>query len=92
MLNDFLGQTAVIIVLASWYLYVFETLSKIRKYRKLKMRDWGFGAFQPFKNLMEYKQICERNNDSLLWYKAQIYLFYAFLSLCTIPLFMMLVG
>jgi hypothetical protein len=76
-MHDFFWYTAVTIVFASWYLYIFETLPKIRKRRTIYLRDWGFGAFQPFKNLIEYKQICEQENQTLTWYKAQIYLIYA---------------
>ena len=73
-------NTGIVIVLASIYLYIFETLAKIGKYRNLNLSDWGFGAFQPFENLHEYRNICERNNETLLWYKIQIYLFYAFIG------------
>ena len=57
MLHDILWYTIVSIVFASWYLYIFETLSKIRKYRSLYLRDWGFGAFQPFKNLARQENL-----------------------------------
>lgn len=80
MFQTFIWDIGGIIVLASLYLYIFETLPKIRKFRNLDLSDWGFGAFQPFKNLHEYKVICERYNENLLWYKAQIYLFYAFVG------------
>ncbi len=78
MIHDFIWYTAGAIVFASYYLYIFETLAKIRKYRKLNFSDYGFGAFQPFRNMHEYRDICERNNENLLWYKAQIYLLYSF--------------
>ena len=80
MIHDILWYAAGIIVFAFYYLYIFETLPKIRKYRKLNLRDWGFGAFQPFRNLHEYRDICEQNNESILWYRAQIYLLYGFIG------------
>ncbi|CAB1058291.1 hypothetical protein D1BOALGB6SA_3047 [Olavius sp. associated proteobacterium Delta 1] len=83
MINKFLGYTAITIVFALYYLYIFETLSKIRERRIIYLRDWGFGL--PFKNLFEYRQICEQENYPLIWYKAQLYLIYAFLG--TIILF-----
>ena len=79
MFDKFLEYTAVTIVFASYYLYIFETLPKIRKHRRIYLRDWGFGL--PFKNLFEYKQICEQENKSLIWYKAQLYLIYAFVGI-----------
>jgi len=74
------GIYLVFITFASWYLYVFETLPKIRKRRTIYLRDWGFSAFQPLKNLNEYKNICEQQNESLIWYKAQLFFIYSFIA------------
>jgi hypothetical protein len=78
MIDKFLAYTAVTIVFALYYLYIFEALPTIRKRRIIYLRDWGFGL--PFKNLFEYKQICEQENHPLVLYKAQLYLIYAFLG------------
>jgi hypothetical protein len=83
-LQDLIWNIGIVIIGAIYYLYIFETLAKIRKVRKLNLSDWGFGAFQPYRNLFEYKEICERNNENLIWYKAQIYLVYAFVALMII--------
>ena len=80
MLHDILWYALGIIVFASWYLYIFETLPKIRKHRTIYLRDWGFSAFQPLKNLKEYKAICEQENKSLIWYRAQLYLLCSFIG------------
>ncbi len=66
------------IVLLGWYLYVTTVLPKLRSRRKLFLRDWGFSPFQPMKNLFEYKAICERENESLIWFKIQIFLIVTF--------------
>lgn len=76
------------ITFASWYLYVFETLSKIRRRRNIYLRDWGFSAFQPMKNLKEYRDICEQENESLKWYKAQVYLSYSFIGVVMVSIFL----
>jgi len=66
------------IVLLGWYLYVTTVLPKLRSRRKLFLRDWGFSLFQPMKNLFEYKAICEREKEPLIWFKIQIFLIVAF--------------
>ena len=66
MTDDILWYTLVFIILAVWYLYIFETLPNIRKRRNIYLRNWGFGAFQPLKNLFEYKIICEQENKNLI--------------------------
>jgi len=57
---------------------VATVLPKLRGRRKLFLRDWGFSLFQPIKNLFEYKTICERENESLIWFKIQVFLGVAF--------------
>ena len=86
-MNDILWSITGIITFVSWYLYVFETLPKIRKHRNVYLRDWGFSVFQPARNLTEYKKICEEENQSLIWYKAQIYLVFAFIGVGLISIF-----
>ena len=81
MLHDILWYIILFIVFAGWYLYIFETLPKIRKRRTVYLRDWGFGAFQPLKNLNEYRNICEEENESLIWYKVQLLLLFSFIVL-----------
>ena len=81
MLQDILWYIIVFIALAGWYLYIFETLPKIRKRRTVYLRDWGFSAFQPLKNLDEYRDICEEENESLIWYKVQLYLLFSFVGI-----------
>jgi len=81
MLHDILWYALGITVFASWYLYIFETLPKIRKRRTIYLSDWGFSAFKPMKNLNEYKDICEQENKSLIWYRAQQYLILAFIGI-----------
>ena len=80
MIQDLLWYLLGFITFAYWYLYLFETLPKIRKRRTIYLRDWGFSAFQTYKNLNEYKEICEQQNESLIWYKAQVYLIYSFVA------------
>jgi hypothetical protein len=80
-MHDSLWYMLGIIAFVNWYLYVFETLSKIRKYRTIYLSDWGFSAFKPLKNLNEYKEICERENESLVWYKIQIFLLFSFICI-----------
>ena len=80
IIENFLWYAAVTIILAYWYLHVVETLPKIRKYRKVYLRDWGFLGLS-FTNLIEYKEICLRENESLLWFKVQLYLIYAFVGI-----------
>ena len=82
MLHDIIWYIILFIVFAGWYLYIFETLPKIRKRRIVHLRDWGFSAFQPFKNLSEYRNICEEENESLVWYKVQLYLLFSFIGMC----------
>jgi hypothetical protein len=81
MIDDILWYTLVFIIIAIWYLYIFETLPNIRKHRTIYLRDWGFSAFQPLKNLFEYRTICEQEDKSLIWYKAQLYLLYSFIGI-----------
>jgi len=89
MIHDILWYVLGFIAFASWYLYIFETLPKIRKRRTIYLRDWGFSAFQPLKNLNEYKNICEQDNESLIWYKAQLYLLFSFIGIGVLSIVML---
>ena len=80
-MHDSLWYILGLIALASWCLYAFETLPKIRKRRTIYLSDWGFSPFKPLKNLNEYKNICEQENKSLIWYRAQLYLILAFMGI-----------
>ena len=89
IIDDISWYTLVFIIFAIWYLYIFEILPNIRKHRTIYLRDWGFGAFQPLKNLFEYKTICEQENKSLIWYKTQIYLLYSFVGVLLLSILTM---
>ena len=75
------------IVLLGWYLYVVTVLPKLRSRRKLFLRDWGFSIFQPWRNLLEYEAICERENEPLIWFNLQIALTIAFFLVAIIDIF-----
>jgi hypothetical protein len=78
-MHDILWYLFSFMAFASWCLYVFEMLPKIRKQRAIYLRDWGFSAFKPLQNINEYKKICEKENQSLIWYKVQLFLIYSFI-------------
>ena len=79
-MHDYLWYAMGAIVFLNWYLYYFEVLPKIKKYRQLYLRDWGFSAFHPLNNLNEYRDICEKENESLIWYNTQRYSLYIFVG------------
>lgn len=87
MLHDILWYALGIIVFASWYLYIFEILPQIRERRTIYLRDWGFSPFQPLKNLNEYRGICEQEDKSLIWYRVQLYLLFAFIGIGMLSIF-----
>ena len=60
------------VFVVDWYLYIAIILPKIRKHRKIYLADWGFSLNQPLLNIFEYKKLCEKDNEPILWYKIQI--------------------
>ena len=83
-MNDFLWYLLGFIVASIWFIYVFVTLPKIRENRTVYLSDWGFGLVKPFKTLLEYKELCKRDNEPLTWFKAQVFLLAAFLIVGTL--------
>jgi hypothetical protein len=79
-MNDFAWYIIVALALANWWLYVSVVLPKVRKNRRIYLRDWGVGIGAPFKTLIEYKGLCERDNEPLFWFNVQVFLIAAFIS------------
>jgi len=52
-MHDFLWYLLCIIAILNWWLYITRILPKLREYRTIYLRDWGFSLFQPLKNLKE---------------------------------------
>jgi hypothetical protein len=77
-MDDLVWNICVSIVITIWIIHVFKILPKVRKTRTIYLRDWGFG-FGAYKVFFEYKALCQKDNESLIWYKTQIYLFWAFI-------------
>jgi hypothetical protein len=77
-MNDWPWYIIVALALANWWIYISFVLPKVRRNRTIYLRDWGFGIGTPFKTLIEYKELCERDNEPLIWFKVQIFLIFAF--------------
>lgn len=78
-MNDFSWYIIIALAVANWWIYISVILPKVRKNRTIYLRDWGFGIGAPFKTLIEYKGLCERDHESLLWFKVQVFLIAAFI-------------
>jgi hypothetical protein len=63
-----------LVAIISWSIYISVTLPKVRKNRTIYLRDWGLGIARPIKLLFEYKELCERDKESLFWFIYQILL------------------
>lgn len=76
-MNDFLWHIVFALALANWFIYILMILPKIRSSRTIYLKDWGFGT--PFKNLIEYKELCKKDNESLIWFKIQVAMIFSFI-------------
>jgi len=82
-MDDLVWNICGSIVITIWIIHVLKILPKVRKTRTIYLRDWGFG-FGAYKVFFEYKELCQKDNESLIWYKTQIYLFFTFILICLI--------
>ncbi|RJP85300.1 MAG: hypothetical protein C4518_16915 [Desulfobacteraceae bacterium] len=81
-MSDAIWQMLLIDGVANWLIYVAVILPKVREKRAINLRDRGFWAGNPVKTLMEYKEICEEDNESTLWFQIQICLIFVFMLFC----------
>jgi len=78
-MDKFLDLIVIPIVLSIWYIYIAIILPKLRCYRKLYLSDWGCSLVQPIKNIIEYKSICKKENESTKYFTIISILFVSFL-------------
>ncbi len=86
-MRDFIFHIIVSIALLNWCLYILVILPKVRQNRTIYLSDWGFGIGKPFKALFEYKELCERDNEPVFWFKVQVSLIIAFVVFILLVVF-----
>jgi len=86
-MHDFLWYLLCIIAILNWWLYITRILPKLREYRAIYLRDWGFSLFQPLKNLKEYRSICSKEDIPLTWFNTQVFLLAVFIVIAVISAF-----
>ena len=75
-------QILMIVVVANWLIYVAVILPKVRGKRTPSVRDREDGLENPVKTLMEYKELCEKDNESTIWFQVQLCLVSVFVLFC----------
>jgi len=81
-MSDSIWQILLIDGIANWLIYVAVILPKVREKRAINLRDRDFWSGNPVKTLMEYKELCEKDNESTLWFHVQICLIFVFVLFC----------
>ena len=83
-MRDSIWQILMIVVIANWLIYVAAILPKVREKRSKDFRDKGAGPGNPLKILMAYKELCEKDNESTIWFQVQICLIFVFVLFCVL--------
>ena len=83
-MRDSIWQILMIIVIANWLIYVAVILPKVREKRPTDFRDRGVGSGNPLKILMKYKERCEKDNESTIWFQVQLCLIFVFFLFCAL--------
>lgn len=80
-MSNFLFSLEICIFIFIMWIYVGIIVPKLKKHKNIKFSEWIFSGFNDLKNLLDYYQICVKENESLKWFYVIAVLIISFFAI-----------